>query len=75
MLLAIDNLREKKKRPGIFTITDFLQKTEARASDLIERAINELIEQKSLVHKKTQKGNDSFFDSEFPSEPETENRQ
>ena len=64
--------------PDISTITDFLQKTEACTSDLIESAINELIKQKSIVNKKTQKGNESFFRSaeiEFPSEFDTENRQ
>ena len=78
MLLAIEKLREKKKRPDISTITDFLQKTETCTSDLIESAINEMIEQKGIVDKKTQKGSDSFFrstESEFPCEFETSNRQ
>ena len=61
MLLAIDKLREKKKRPDISTITGFLEKTETCTSDLIERAINESIKQKTIVNKKAQKGNDSLF--------------
>ena len=61
VLLGIDKLSEKKKRPEISTITDFLQKTDTCASDLIERAINELIKQKTIINKKTQKGNDSLF--------------
>ena len=48
------------------------------ASDLIERAINKLIKQKTIVNKKTQKGNDSLLrstESEVSSDSGTENRQ
>ena len=77
VLLAIEKLREKKKRPDISTITDFLQKTETCTIDLIEIAINELIKQKTIVIKKTQKGNDSLFrstKSEVSCDLGTENR-
>ena len=45
--------------------------------DLIESSINELTKQKSIVNKKTQKGNDSLFpltESEVSCDSETENR-
>ena len=77
VLLAINKLKEKKKRPDISTITNFLQKTETCTSDLIERSINELIKQKTIVNKKTQKGNDSLSrstKSEVSCDSETENR-
>ena len=77
VLLGIDKLSEKKKRPEMSTITDFLQKTDTCASDLIERAINELIKQKTIINKKTQKENDSLFrsnESEVSCDWGTENR-
>ena len=78
VLLALDKLREKKKRPDISSITYVLQKTEARNSYLIESAINKWIGQKIIVNKKSQKGNDSVFwstKSEAPWKSKTENRQ
>ena len=61
VLLAIEKLREKKKRPDISIVTDSWQKTEICASNLTESAINELIEQKGIVNKKTQKSTENEY--------------
>ena len=75
-MLAIEKLREKKATRHFHNYWFFLKKTEPWNIDLTESAINELIKQKSIVDKKAQKGNDSFFrstKSEVPCESETEN--
>ena len=70
VLLAIEKLREKKKRPDISIVTYSWQKTETCTSNLIESAINKLIEQKGIVKENTQK----LTESEYPCKFKTENQ-
>ena len=65
VLLAIEKLREKKKRPDISIVTYSWQKTETCTSNLIESAINKLIEQKGIVKEKTQKSTESEYPCKF----------
>ena len=61
ILCAIDLIKEKKKRPDIDSIYDYLSRTEASNIDKvsIELILNELVKENVLVNKKTSLG-DSF---------------
>ena len=60
---SIYKLREKKKRPDIDSIFDFLSKTVATNidEDTLTNSISQLITQKVLVNKKTSNGYDSLY--------------
>ena len=61
ILCAIDRIKEKKKRPDIESMYDYLYRTEASNIDKvsIELILNELVKENVLVNKKTSLG-DSF---------------
>ena len=61
ILCVIDRIKEKKKRPDIDSIYDYLSRTEASNIDkvTIELILNELVKENVLVNKKTSLG-DSF---------------
>ena len=61
ILCAIDRIKEKKRRPDIESIYDYLFRTEASNIDKvsIELILNELVKENVLVNKKTSLG-DSF---------------
>ena len=63
ILDSIYKLREKKKRPDIDSIFDFLSKTVATNIDenTLTNSISQLITQKVLVNKKTSNGYDSLY--------------
>ena len=63
ILDSIYKLREKKKRPDIDSIFDFLSKTVATNidEDTLTNSISQLITQKILVNKKTSNGYDSLY--------------
>ena len=63
ILDSIYKLREKKKRPDIDSIFDFLSKTVATNidEDTLTNSISQLITQKVLVSKKTSNGYDSLY--------------
>ena len=63
ILDIIYKLREKKKRPDIDSIFDFLSKTVATNidEDTLTNSISQLITQKVLVNKKTSNGYDSLY--------------
>ena len=63
ILDSIYKLREKKKRPDIDSIFDFLSKTVATHidEDTLTNSISQLITQKVLVSKKTSNGYDSLY--------------
>ena len=63
ILDSIYKLREKKKRPDIDSIFDFLSKTVATNidEDTLTNSISQLITQKVLVNKKTSNGYDSLY--------------
>ena len=54
-LNAIDLIKDKKNRPDIDFIDDYLTRTEASnvGKSLIEQILNELITQNVLINKKT----------------------
>ena len=64
---SIDKLRERKKRPDIDSIFDFLYKTVAANVDkyTLTDSIPQLITQKVLVNKKTPNGYGSLYLSNF----------
>ena len=61
ILCAIDRIKEKKKRPDIDSIYDYLSRTEVSNIDKVsvEQILNELVKENVLVNKKTSLG-DSF---------------
>ena len=61
ILCVIDRINEKKKRPDIDSIYDYLSRTKASNVDkvTIELILNELVKENVLVNKKTSLG-DSF---------------
>ena len=62
ILCAIDRIKEKKKRPDIDSIYDYLSRTEASNIDKIsiELILNELVKENVVVNKKTTSLGDSF---------------
>ena len=62
ILNVIDQIKQKKKRPDVNTIYEYLSKTEASNADkqLIETILGNLIETNIIVNKKTPKGLVSF---------------
>ena len=62
ILNAIDQIKQKKKRPDLNTIYEYPSKTEASNADkqLIETILDNLIETNITVNKKAPKGLDSF---------------
>ena len=60
---SIGKLREKKKRPDIDPLFDFLSKTVATSidKDTLTHSISQLITLKLLVNKKTPNGYDSLY--------------
>ena len=67
---SIDKLRERKKRPDIDSIFDFLYKTVAANIDkyTLTDSIPQLITQKVLVNKKSPNSYDSLYLSNFDKE-------
>ena len=67
ILDIIDKLREKKKRPDIDSIFDFLFKTKATNidKDTLTDSISQQITQNVLVNRKTPNGYDSLYLSNF----------
>ena len=63
---AIDNIREKKKRPNVESIFNHIAKSSATSTnrDVVESILIELINQKITSNKKTSSGCDSFYRSE-----------
>ena len=59
---AIDQIKQKKKRPDLNTIYEYLSKTEASNTDkqVIETILANLVETNIIVNGKTPKGFDSF---------------
>ena len=57
ILNAIDQIKQKKKRPGLNTIYEYLSKTEASNTDkqLIETILGNLVETNITVNRKTPK--------------------
>ena len=62
ILCVIDQIKEKKKRPDIDSIYDYLSRTEASNIDKIsiELILNELVKENVVVNKKTTSLGDSF---------------
>ena len=58
MLNAIDQIKQKKKRPDLNTVYEYLSKTEASNTDkqLIETILANLVETNIIVNRKTPKG-------------------
>ena len=71
ILNAIDQIKQKKKRPDLNTIYEYLSKTEASNADkqLIETILGNLIEANVIVNRKTPKGLDSFYRLEVAEAP------
>ena len=69
ILCAIDRIKEKKKRPDIDSIYDYLSRTEASNIDKIsiELILNELVKENVAVNKKTALLRDSFRRINTPS--------
>ena len=67
ILDSIDKLREKKKRPDIDSIFDFLFKTKVTNidKDTLTDSISQQITQNVLVNRKTPNGYDSLYLSNF----------
>ena len=65
ILAAIDEIRQKKKRPDIHAIYEHKIKSKALNADknLIETIITELTKQNVIINKKTCHGLDSFYKS------------
>ena len=65
ILEAIDEIRQKKRRPDIDAIYEHIMKSEVSHADknLIETIIAELTKQNVIINKKTCHGRDSFFKS------------
>ena len=65
MLAAIDEIRQKKRRPDSDAIYEQIMKSEASNADknLIETIIAELTKQNVIINKKTCHGLDSFYKS------------
>ena len=63
ILHAIDQIRQRKKRPDTDSIYDFIARTCATNinKELIEVVIEELIAQNDIFNKKTAQGLDSFY--------------
>ena len=63
ILDAIDQIRQRKKRPDTDSIHDFIARTCATNinKELIEVVIEELIAQNDVFNKKTAQGQDSFY--------------
>ena len=63
ILDAIDQIRQRKKRPDTDSIYDFIARTCATNinKELIEVVIEELIAQNDVFNKKTAQGQDSFY--------------
>ena len=63
ILDAIDQIRQRKKRPDTDSIYDFIARTCATNinKELIEVVIEELIAQNDIFNKKTAQGRDSFY--------------
>ena len=59
---AIDQIKQKKKRPDLNTIYEYLSKTEASNTNkqLIETIPTNLVETSIIVNRKTPKDFDSF---------------
>ena len=59
---TIDQIKQKKKRPDLNTIYEYLSKTEASNTNkqLIETILSNLVETNIIVNRKTPKGFDSF---------------
>ena len=62
ILNAIDQIKQKKKRPDLNTIYEYLSKTEASNTDkqLIETILGNLVETNIIVNRKIPKGFDLF---------------
>ena len=58
ILNAIDQIKQKKKRPDLNAIYEYLSKTEASNTD--EQLIETIVEINIVVNRKTPKGFDSF---------------
>ena len=71
ILNAIDQIKQKKKRPDLNTIYEYPSKTEASNADkqLIETILDNLIETNITVNKKAPKGLDSFHRLEVVQAP------
>ena len=65
ILAAIDEIRQKKRRPDSDAIYEHIMKSEASNADknLIETIIAELTKQNVIINKKTCHGLDSFYKS------------
>ena len=65
ILLAMNDIREKKKRPDTFSIYDYIMKIQASNGDnvLIETVIVKLILEVKIVNKETSQGLDSLYNS------------
>ena len=65
ILAAIDEIRQKKRRPDIDAIYEHIMKSEASnaGKNLIETIIAELTKQNVIINKKTCHGLDSFYKS------------
>ena len=64
ILSAVNKIREKKKRPDIDSIFDYIKNNEPCfefGKTIIEKSIDELIQSKLLTNKQTAKGLNSFF--------------
>ena len=58
---TIDQIKQKKKRPDLNTIYEYLSKTEAsNTNKQIETILSNLVETNIIVNRKTPKGFDSF---------------
>ena len=66
VLSAVDNIREKKKRPDVDSIFTHIVKSSATNIDRddVESILIELINQKIISNKKISSGCDSFYRSE-----------
>ena len=62
ILKAIDQIKQKKKRPDLNTVSEYLSKTEASntGKQLIETILANLVETNTIVNRKTLKGFDLF---------------
>ena len=62
ILNAVDQIKQKKKRPDLNTIYEYLSKTEASNTDkqLIETILANLVETNIIINRKIPKGFDSF---------------
>ena len=59
ILDAIDQIRQRKKRPDTDSIYDFIARTSA--TNINRELIEELIAQNDVFNKKTAQGQDSFY--------------